>query len=286
MSKQELSVVNDKITSGELFFFPGVPVEVKLKQAFVSDNSTYIYPVFDDIVLLKKETAIVPKNRTQNPLLRVSERIVEAFYNHYRLRRKDRTSEATDFVSSHKIPNTDLNELKKILPRDGGVLVSCCSDTIDLTHNLVFGLKYALYVHFDYSITRLRNLKTNLKDGSLLVLGDHSNLPFQDGKVSSLFSFDDISDYEKSDQKLIYAELKRVLDSSGSSVMLYNQDNKLHTGLSVKSDRFKSKAKSMFQPWKKERNAFVHFHPMKMKTTNTNIEESIVSETSLGGQLL
>ena len=65
MNKRELSAVNDKITNGELYFYPGVPVEEHLKKALVTEHSTYVYPIFDEIICLKKETAIVPKNRTQ-----------------------------------------------------------------------------------------------------------------------------------------------------------------------------------------------------------------------------
>ena len=34
MNKRELSAVNDKITNGELYFYPGVPVEEHLKKGF------------------------------------------------------------------------------------------------------------------------------------------------------------------------------------------------------------------------------------------------------------
>ena len=54
MSKDELSVVNQKIVNGELYFHPGIQIELKLKQAYITENQTYIYPVVDDILLLKK----------------------------------------------------------------------------------------------------------------------------------------------------------------------------------------------------------------------------------------
>ena len=59
MSKTELSTVNEKITARESFFYPGVPVEVKLKKAFVTKHSTYFYPVFEDIICLRKETQLL-----------------------------------------------------------------------------------------------------------------------------------------------------------------------------------------------------------------------------------
>jgi len=286
MSKAELTTVNEKVTAGELLFYPGVPVEVKLKKAFVTEHSTYIYPVFEDIICLKKETAIVPKNRTQNPLLRVSEKVVDTFYTFYRLRRKDKSKDAQAYVPSAKVSNEKLGTLKKLLPREGGVLVSSCNDSIDAVHNLIFSLQYQQVVHFDHSFERLKLLKAELKKDAMLVLGDVDKLPFSDASLSAVFSFDDVAQYEKADQKLIYDELKRSLSPEGSSVMLFNKNKKLHAEANVKSDKMMSKARSILKPWKKEKVAEIHFHGIEVEHDHADFDQSFISKTSLGRQMM
>lgn len=78
LSEAELSDVNAKIVTNELFFYPGAQVKKPLKRALVTEHQTYIYPILDNIILLKKETAIVAKNRTENYLKRVSDQIGRA----------------------------------------------------------------------------------------------------------------------------------------------------------------------------------------------------------------
>lgn len=147
---------------------------------------------------------------------------MDSFYSVYRLR-KDKSKDPELFNPSRKISNQELADLKKLLPRDGGVLVSSCNDSIDMIHNLVFGINFQQIVHFDYSFERLKSLKTELKKDAMLVLGDVSKLPFTDASISGLFSFDDLTLYEKLEQKEIYDELKRSLSPEGASVVLFEK---------------------------------------------------------------
>ncbi|GEM_PF-898147 len=287
MGKEELATVNAKITAGELFFYPGVPVEIKLKKAYVTEHSTYIYPIFDNIICLKKETAIVPKNRTQNPLLRVSEGIVEAFYTHYRLRRKDKLKPLPEALPSTKISNDELNHLKRLLPNAGGVFISGCSNSIDTTHNIIFGLNYQQVVHFDHQIDRLKQLTKELNKDSLFVLGEKTKFPFNQNSIAAILSMDDISVYEKEDQKQVYEDLKRVLTHEGSSVMLYDKTKKLHAEGSMKSDKVITKAKGFFKPWNKQKVAEIHFQGVDVSNgQDSQTDESFMSKTSLGRQML
>ena len=211
---------------------------------------------------------------------------MDAFYSVYRLRRKDKSKDPELYNPSRKISNQELADLKKLLPRDGGVLVSSCNDSIDMIHNLVFGINFQQIVHFDYSFERLKSLKTELKKDAMLVLGDVSKLPFTDASISGLFSFDDLTLYEKLEQKEIYDELKRSLSPEGASVALFDKNKKLHAEANIKSDKMLSKARGFLKPWKKEKVAEIHFHGVEVKGDNTDYNESFVSKTSFGSQIM
>ena len=88
LNKFELSLINSKISDGLYFYHHGAPVNTKLKKAFICNKRFYIYPVFEDMVYLKKLTAIVPKNRTLEANKRVSKDSAEAFYKEFGLGKK------------------------------------------------------------------------------------------------------------------------------------------------------------------------------------------------------
>jgi uncharacterized protein YbaR (Trm112 family) len=80
MTEKELVTINAKLKEEQLFFYCGAPVNFELSAALVSETLVYVYPVIDDIVYLQKQTAIVSKNRTLNPLKRVDQREIDQFY--------------------------------------------------------------------------------------------------------------------------------------------------------------------------------------------------------------
>ena len=67
VAEKQLASINDKIEKGELYFYQGAIVKNRIQQAYTSSNFLYIYIVHNGILLLKKETAIVPRSRVANP---------------------------------------------------------------------------------------------------------------------------------------------------------------------------------------------------------------------------
>lgn len=56
-----------------------------MKEAFASANLLYIYLLHEDVLLLKKETAIISKSRVENPFYKHVEAEDQAFYDRYGL---------------------------------------------------------------------------------------------------------------------------------------------------------------------------------------------------------
>lgn len=285
LSQAELKEVNAKIISNELFFYPGAQVKKPLKRALVTEHQTYIYPILDNIVLLKKETAIVAKNRTENYLKRVSDHIISYFDSFYNFEDEDQVEEVVVVNKTvSPMPREEISLLKQQLPNSSNIFVSMASENIDDVHNLVFNGKFSKYVHADFDIERLRSIKSELPNDTLLVLCDNTDLPFSENSIDAIVSFDHINQYDKEDQKSISGEINRVLDSNGVSIIMFDADKPLAADRQVKKDQLAKKAQGLLKPWKKIKNPTIYFHPVK-GDIGTDISNPITGKTSLNRQL-
>lgn len=282
LSETELASVNSKINKGELFFYPGVKVEDELTSALVTEHQSYIYPIFDNVIFLKRETAIVARNRTENAHKRVSDVVVEAFNNEY-LRTNDSPLSACESEFEGALSLEDLPVLKGRLSKKGGLLLTGCSSSVDHILNLNFGIDYKQHVHFDDSIQRLRSVSSELTEQTLLVLCDKTHLPFDQDSIDSVFTFGFVNDLSKEDQKLMYSELKRVLSAEGQSISFYNAQKPLHVTSILKSDLIAKKTLKVVTPWKKIKMPKIYLHPLYLSETRQN-DQKTTAKTSFRRQ--
>lgn len=284
LSEAELNVINAKIITNELFFYPGAQVKKPLKCALVTEHQTYIYPILDNIILLKKETAIVAKNRTENYLKRVSDNIDTYFDELYNFDENNQEDEAMVQNTVPAMPSEEIARLKQLIPNSSNIFLSIASDNIDDVLNLVFNSKFSKYVHADYDIERLRAVKSDLQKDTLLVLCDNTDLPFSNSSIDAIISFDKINQYEKENQKLISGEISRVLDTAGASIVLFDEDKPLAAERQLKKEQLVKKAQGLMKPWKKIKNPTIYFHPVR-GDKGADISSSVVGKTSLKRQL-
>ena len=280
LTKKEITLINSKISEGLYFFQHGAPVNLKLKRAFICSKRTYIFPVIDDIIYLKKLTTIVPKNRTLEPNKRVLKESTEAFYKEFGLGKKYKIEPNKELnTQSNPLSLQQISDLGKLLPKAGQSFVSIVTHDIDSIHNLAFERKFDQFLHIDFSVDRLKSVVNDLKDDTLYILTDMCNLPLKDHSVGALFSFDYINNYEKEEQKKAYAELKRCLSDKGSSVVLYSREKPLHTkGIHV-TDQMTTKALKFVAPWKKAKVSNIYFYPVGDDQTNDH--QDFVARPSL-----
>jgi len=283
LSEEELENVNERIGRGELYFYPGILVSSKLTRALVTEHQTYIYPVFNDIFYLKRETAIVAKNRTENYLKRVSQAVIDEFEMKFDL---NSVNEKAIRGSSHKLEMLSPDRVTSIranYSKTGENFVSICANDIDAIYNLVFETRYKRYIHVEYNLRKLKSVKAELKENTVLILADNGKLPFGDGSIDAMFSFDPINKYTKGDQKFIYDDFKRVLNQGAISTVLFEDDKPLHAKLFSGVDKLAKTARSVVMPWKKSKLPKIYFEGVKPVPVGANSNE-IVSKTSLGGQ--
>ena len=282
LSQDEIKQINCRIDDGSLFFYCGVPVERRLEKAFISGNRSYIYPVFDDIIFLKKRTAIVARNRTKEPNKRVENDFIEVFNEEFGLNVNRDERQDTLIEDRAPIDFAELEDLGKLIPRTGKSFVSFATHDIDLMHNLVFGTNFDHYLHFDYEIQRLKQVVGRLKSDTLYVLADMDSLPLKTGVVDAMFSFDMINDHDKSFQQKAYTELKRSMNDKGASIVFYDVTKPLHVKLYQKIDTAKQIGVRLITPWKKTLVADIYFYPTGSSSTSNH--ESFIGKTSLGRQ--
>ncbi|WP_286745084.1 MULTISPECIES: methyltransferase domain-containing protein [Roseivirga] len=284
MSRDELSVLNQRIERNELYFHLGIQAQCSVDSALITENQTYVYPIVEGIIFLKKDVAITAKNRTKNPFMRVPEHITEEFFNTYKVLSKEKAAEPVlKDLNSQKLDNDQLLQLKSRLPKSGQCFMSVVTHDVDAIHNLVFNTRFNAYVHIDFSLDRLLAIKKDVKQGTELVLCDVACLPFEANTVNALFSFDYINEYDKADQAAAYEELKRVLKEDGASVVLYDKSKPLHAQSQLKSDQLSKKALSVLAPWKKKKVPTIYFHPVTVDA-DENHREELMTKTSFGRQ--
>lgn len=283
MSEKELSTVNSLIKNEQLFFYAGAPLNFDLEAAFVTENQLYIYPIINGIVFLQKQTALVAKNRTQNPLKRISQVQIDAFYRAHGFGEANETIIASKELRSNKISDSQLLELAALLPQKGNCFLSIATHDVDSIHNLSYRLKYSHHFHMDFSLSRLVAIQNDLPKSTILILGDMNYLPFNSDAIDGLFSFDYINDHVKEIQTGAYEELKRCMNSNGVSIMLYDKEKPLHSKNQLKSDQLSKKALSVVAPWKKVKLPNIIFHPISEDSGVGN--KGVVAKASLGQQL-
>lgn len=261
MSDAELAAINTKIQEQQLFFYPGAPVNFNLTSALVTENQVYIYPIIDGIVYMQRQTAIVAKNRTANPLKRIQQLEIEEFYQAHGLNEMDEVK-APKELRSHKLGESHLFELSALLPKKGKSFLSVSTHDVDAIHNLTYRNKFSIHFHMDFSLPRLKAIQDDLPQKTIFILGEMNNLPFKNDSICGLISFDFLNNYDKDIQNQAYLELKRCLDANGVSVMLYDKEKPLVPKNQLKADQLSKKALSVVAPWKKVKLPNIIFYPI------------------------
>jgi hypothetical protein len=283
MTEKELNTVNSLMKSEQLFFYAGAPLNFELEAALVTGNQLYIYPIINGIVFLQKQTALVAKNRTQNPLMRISQVQIDAFYRAHGFGEANEMIVASKELRSNKLNDEQLLELASLLPQKGNCFLSIATHDVDSIHNLSYRLKYENHFHMDFSLSRLVAIQNDLPKSTVLILGDMNCLPFNSDSIDGLFSFDYLNDHVKEIQTGAYEELKRCLKSDGVSIMLYDKEKPLHSKSQLKSDQLSKKTLAVVAPWKKIKLPKIIFHPISEASSVDG--NGIVAKASLGQQL-
>lgn len=284
LSEEELANLHQRVEMKGLFFQVGVPLQFLPERAYISQNQVYIYLEIEGVILLQKKTAIVAKNRTQNPNKRVTENLTEAFYKELGITPEGAFAERKFNAEEDTLPDQEQRKvLNRLLPNSGVCLVTMGTSHVDPLHNLVFNTNFEAYLHLDHNMDRLRAVVNHLKRDTQYVFCDRDALPLDDVAVNALFAYSFLDDCEKEEQKALYQSLTRVLKPKSRSVILHKGNKTSHLQNAYKADRLSKKTKSLLAPWSKKMIPEIVFH---------NIEQPVdvkggafSGKTSFGSQL-
>ena len=182
LSDKELEVINSKIDQGQLLFHSGSPVNLPIRKAYSTSQYLHVYPVIDGVLFLKKETAIVAKNRVQNPHHRRSNEELDAFYQSYALG----SFELSEYKSERSLELPALTQLRDYLPKALELVVTYGSGSADDVLNLLYQKGARTHIHCDSDYQRLSHVVQDLPDSTIACLIDLEHLPFKAQRMDAL----------------------------------------------------------------------------------------------------
>ncbi|MBS1667871.1 MAG: class I SAM-dependent methyltransferase [Bacteroidetes bacterium] len=221
--------LNQKIETGEIFQADGNPFKGTLEKALVSDDGNYIYPIINDIILLRKDLALVKQkgNLAQNSISD-EKKLVQDFYNN-RGWFTDEAGNYEDAVIFEDLRDVSKEYLKKCHDRvsrflnpSGKYMLDAASGALQYDDYLQYSENFKYRVCVDLSFQALREVKKKLGDKSLCVLCDMTNMPFKDNVMDGFVSLNTIYHIPKDEQALAIKELYRLLSVKGKGVVVYD----------------------------------------------------------------
>lgn len=278
LSESELDRFHSRIDSGDFYFQKGIPLNFLPNKAYVSQNQVYIYLEIDGVILLQKQTAVVTRIHTENPQRRISEELVENFYNELGLNIEG-SLEHKPVRDAITATSDDQAIFKQVLPKSGQCFVSMGSTDIDTVHNFLFGTSFSEHLHVDHNMARLLSVEGALKENTRYVLCDQGVLPVERQSVNALLCFDTMAALDKQFHQPVFDELREVMKSDAVAVML-----KASQKSSAFEGKYKmAKTKAALKPWKKHHLPRFHFHSIEASTGMNH--DALSGKTSWGSQL-
>lgn len=278
LSESELVKFHQRIEAGELYFHKGIPLDFLPQKAYFSKNQVYIYIELNGVLLMQKQTAIVTKNHSENPLRRVKDEVIDQFYLDLMLNKEGsvRAAHTPETVTEEKL---NALTLVKSLPKKGKAFASLGTAQVDAVHNLLFGTTFRHHLHFDHDMSRMLAVNGNLKENTRYVLCDEHQLPVEEGSIDSLHSFEFLHGLEKTEQEGLFEALKQSMNPNGVA-LLVNLDAKT---CQVETSFKAAKTKASFTPWKKVKLPQLLFHNIAVSTPSK--PKAFSGKTSWGSQL-
>jgi hypothetical protein len=279
LTEQDLSDLNQRIVNNELFFQVGVPLKFPIQAGYISHDRVYVYAVIEGVLLLQKQTAIVERNRMNNPQRRISEGATEAFYQGLGIGGDGTFTRAQAEAKPEPVITPEhMKSVASAISKEGFCLITANTALTDEVRNLIFGRNFQYHLHMDHDIDRLRRVEGELSSYTQYILCDPEVVPVADDAVDSYCSFNTVSNQPKEVQVELYNALKRTLKSRGNAICLLDEAARNYIASSYKADSLAAKLK----PWKKNALPAFRFYKVAYKASGRSV---ISDERSFGSQL-
>jgi ubiquinone/menaquinone biosynthesis C-methylase UbiE len=227
----ELEQINERIGRGEVQHPDGSPVRGELQAGYRTSDGQLAYGVREGIVLLLPTLAIVlqrqPASEPSAEALRQEKHAVQDFYDEVGWV-QDKVGVFADAALFEDLRDVSTDYLrachlrvKQHLPPRGRYLLDVASGPVQYPEYVTYSEDYEARICVDLSYAALQAARRNLGDRGIYVLGDITNLPFQDGAVDAAISLHTIYHVPADEQSQAFREVARVLQAGGRAAVVY-----------------------------------------------------------------
>lgn len=229
VSEDELSVINGKIASAQVWEADGKLMETRLKDALMAVDGSYLYPILEEIVLLLPDLALVDsqKNILANSLSD-DKKLVKNFYDNrgWHTTEKGDYEDADIFEDLRPFAQDYLNKchqrVSRYLNPTGKYMMDAASGALQFKEYLQYSEHYEYRICVDLSFQGLMECKRKLGAKAICLLCDMTNLPVKDNVIDGFVSLNTIYHIPKDEQVKAITELYRVMMPAGKGVVVYD----------------------------------------------------------------
>lgn len=231
-TKEELNNINTKVLNKELFHLDGKIVVKPFTKALIDESNKFIYAVIDDIIILRKDKAIVSEKSKEHIDLRSEKRDVENFYDNIGWKHFD----DEHFIDAEKFEDlrpvafeyfTECNNrVKNYIQQKGKFILDAGSGPIQYDGYLVYSEDYEYRICVDLSIASLMEAKKKLGSKGIYILGDITNLPLKDNVLDAAIALNAIYHIPMDEQAKALNEINRALKPDKTAAIVYTWGDK------------------------------------------------------------
>jgi SAM-dependent methyltransferase len=231
LSDAERAELNAQIASGGRRTRGGALVEQPLDAGLLGADGRFAYAVDDGIAVLLPDRAIVLDSDAPDEDAggrRSEKEAVEAFYDEvgWKQTEDDVFEDTARFVDTRPIVQEYNRECRRrigrALPAGGEYLLDVASGPVQFPEYVDYQSGFRRRVCVDLSKLALVNAGRNVGDKAVLVQGDITALPFQDGTIDAVLSLHTIYHVPADEQPRAFLEIHRVLKPGGIAVVAYS----------------------------------------------------------------
>lgn len=204
-----------------------------LTHGLIDKTKQYLYPVFNDIIVLHEQYALFVGNGIDSRSnLSFDKKRVFDYYNEVNYKIKDSLKIYEDSPKWVDFREVSTKYIRKAFTRasnfyapSGKYILDIASGPIGLPEymSLCDGYEYRICV--DISINALIQAKINIEKAGkhgIYICGDITNIPIQDNSVDTVLSQHTLYHIPKNDQKTAVNEMYRVAKIDSKIVIIYN----------------------------------------------------------------
>lgn len=196
----------------------------------IDTSKNYYYPVYDDIYCLLPDYAkTVNKNNTldENDAATKIKKSNREFYDSVGWEMKEDDFKDAELFEDLRPISQDYiqkcrSRLNNYLLDSGEFIVDVASGPVQYDEYVEYSQNYEKRICVDFSISALKQAQKKLGDKSYYVLGDVTNMPFQDNSIDTVLSIHTIYHVPKDEQLTALNEIYRIQKPGNNALIIYS----------------------------------------------------------------